>query len=335
MMRNKIKTQRCKLFQKITLLTVLFTFQFTFQAAASSQLGSLKMGIEPWLGYGLWHIAKQDQLFHDAGFKQVEIINFAEDKDINAALASGQIDVANIATHTAMGMIAAGLPVKVVMLLDQSETADAMLVNGSIHSLQDLKGKRVAFEEGTTSDILLHSALSSVNMTLKDIIPVPMPASNAGSALIAGQVPAAVTYEPYLTVAKKNDPSLKMLYSGASDPGLISDVLIVRQSLVDQHPQQVSALIQVWKKALAAYRQNTSRGRAIIAKAVGATPDELTTAFDGVKYLSLQDNQSMLSGEFKHTTFPHILKAAKEANLLLGTVTFDQVIDPSFIENSQ
>ncbi|MEI8632554.1 ABC transporter substrate-binding protein [Vibrio sp. PP-XX7] len=146
--------------------------------------------------------------------------------------ASGQIDAANIATHTAMGMIAAGLPVKVVMLLDQSETADALMVSPSIHSLKDLKGKQVAYEEGTTSDILLHSALSSVNMTLKDIVPVPMPASNAGSALIAGQVPAAVTYEPYLTVAKTNDASLKMLYSGASDPGLISDVLVVRRALL-------------------------------------------------------------------------------------------------------
>ncbi|MDC0609602.1 ABC transporter substrate-binding protein [Vibrio sp.] len=298
----------------------------------AADLGKLKMGIEPWLGYGLWHIAAQDKLFKKQGFDQVDVVNFAEDKDINAALASGQIDVANIATHTAMGMISAGLPIKVIMLLDQSETADALIVSKDIMSLEDLKGKQVAYEEGTTSDILLHSALSSVGMTTADIKPVPMPASNAGSALIAGQVPVAVTYEPYLTVAKNNDPSIKMLYSGASDPGLISDVLVVRQSVIDDHPEQVSALIKVWAASLKEYNTNTKRGREIISKAVGASPEELSTAFDGVKYLNVSANKAMLAGEFKDQTFPHILKAANDAKIISADLAFDQVVDSSFIE---
>ncbi|MCE0492781.1 ABC transporter substrate-binding protein [Vibrio salinus] len=303
--------------------------------ALAENLGKMKMGIEPWLGYGLWHIAAQDKLFKKEGFENVDIVNFAEDKDINAALASGQIDVANIATHTAMGMISAGLPIKVIMLLDQSETADALITSDKIKSLKDLKGKRVAYEEGTTSDILLHSALSSIGLTIKDIIPVPMPASNAGSALIAGQVPVAVTYEPYLTAAKNNDASIKMLYSGASDPGLISDVLVVRQSVIDKHPEQITALIDVWAKSLKEYNNNTKRGREIISKAVGASPEELSTAFDGVEYLDIPTNKSMLDGEFKNKTFPHILKAANEANIISADLTFKQVVDPSFIETKE
>ncbi|TIN45866.1 MAG: ABC transporter substrate-binding protein, partial [Mesorhizobium sp.] len=66
-------------------------------------------------------------LFKTNGLSDVQIVNFAEDKDINAALASGQLDAANIATHTAMGMVAAGLPVKIVLLLDVSMTADAII----------------------------------------------------------------------------------------------------------------------------------------------------------------------------------------------------------------
>ncbi|MEI8632555.1 hypothetical protein P4S72_12370 [Vibrio sp. PP-XX7] len=49
------------------------------------------------------------------------------------------------------------------------------------------------------------------------------------------------------------------------------------------------------------------------------------TAFDGIKYLSVADNQSLLTGEFKQATFPHILKAAAEAHLLLNSnITFDK-----------
>ncbi|CAG9298131.1 ABC transporter substrate-binding protein [Celerinatantimonas diazotrophica] len=322
-------------FAKMRKVTCLIALLGSMTAHGAEHLGSLKMGIEPWLGYGLWYVAAHDGLFKKQGFKNVDIINFTEDKDINAALASGQIDVANIATHTAMGMIAAGLPVKAVLLLDQSNTADAILASAKIKSLKDIKGKKVAYEQGTTSDILLHSALSSVHLSEADIIPVPMPAANAGSALIAGNVPVAVTYEPYISVAEKNDPNLKMLYSGASDPGLISDVLVVRQSVINKHPKQVAALIEVWKKALANYRQHTQLDRNIIATAIGATPDDLKTAFDGIKYIDIKTNKQMLEGAFRTQTFPHILKAAKSASLVPTNVKFTQVFDDSFVKKAK
>src|SRR5579871_6237931 len=166
---------------------------------AKPEPGTFKLGIEPWLGYGQWHVAAKKGLFAKEGLSDVQIVNFTEDKDINAALASGQLDAANIATHTAMGMVAAGLPVKIVTLLDFSLNADAILAGKDIQSVLDLKGKEVAFEEGTTSDILLNYALASGGMTMADVKPVPMPAADAGSALIAGKVPVAVTYEPYIS----------------------------------------------------------------------------------------------------------------------------------------
>jgi ABC-type nitrate/sulfonate/bicarbonate transport system substrate-binding protein len=88
-------------------------------------------------------------IFAKNGLEKVELVNFTEDKDINAALASGQIDGANIATHTAMAMAAAGLPIKIVMLEDISMSADAIIAGKDINSIADLKGKQVAFEQGT------------------------------------------------------------------------------------------------------------------------------------------------------------------------------------------
>lgn len=203
---------------------------------ATPESGTFRLGIEPWLGYGLWHVAKAKNMFAKHGLADVELVNFTEDKDINAALASGQLDGANIATHTAMAMAAAGLPVKIVMLLDVSMSADAIIAGNGIGSVNDLKGKQIAYEEGTTSDILLNYALRANGMTLADVQPVPMPAADAGSALIAGRVPAAVTYEPYLTVARNQDKTVKLLFTAGKDPGLVSDVLVVRDSVADSKP---------------------------------------------------------------------------------------------------
>ena len=99
---------------------------------ASPESGAIKMGIEPWLGYGQWHVAAKKGLFKANGLDEVEIVNFTTDADLNAALASGQIQAGNIATHTAMAFAAAGLPIKIVALLDVSMTADAMITDGSV-----------------------------------------------------------------------------------------------------------------------------------------------------------------------------------------------------------
>ncbi len=105
---------------------------FAQDIPAKPEAGTVKMGIEPWLGYGQWHVAAKKDLFKAQGLEGVEIINFNTDADINAALAAGQLNCGNIATHTAMNFIAAGLPLKIVALLDVSKTADAIISDCSV-----------------------------------------------------------------------------------------------------------------------------------------------------------------------------------------------------------
>ncbi|NEI73500.1 ABC transporter substrate-binding protein [Rhizobium lusitanum] len=301
------------------------------QIPSKPEAGAFKIGIEPWLGYGQWHVAADKGLFKKVGLDDVQIVNFSEDKDINAALASGQLDAANIATHTAMGMVAAGLPVKIVSLLDFSLKADAILAGPDVKSVADLKGKNIAFEEGTTSDILLNYALASNGMTINDIVKVPMPAADAGTALIAGRVPIAVTYEPYISTALAQNKDIKLLFEAGKDPGLVSDVLVVREDVLKQKPGQVLAMIKAWDAALADYKANTDADRAVIAKAVGATPDDLKTAFDGVQYYSSAEASKAFDGDFKTKTFADVLKAAKQAGLVTQDVSADSMIDASFV----
>jgi NitT/TauT family transport system substrate-binding protein len=294
--------------------------------------GAIKMAIEPWLGYGQWHIAAKKGLFKNSGLPDVEVVNFNTDADLNAALAAGQVQCGNIATHTAMAFAAAGLPIKIIALLDVSMTADAMITDGSIASVADLKGKQVAFEEGTTSHILLNYALSQNGMTLNDVEKIPMPASDAGSALIAGKVPVAVTYEPYLTLAMQQNNKVKMLYSAGENPGLISDVFVVREDYLAEKPGQVLALLKAWDAALADYNADTAGGRAIISEAVGAKPEELATAFDGVKYFTVAENKTQLTGDFVKKVIPQVKQAATEAGLLSKDVDLAKLIDTRFVE---
>ncbi len=295
------------------------------------ETGGIKMGLEPWLGYGQWHVAAKKDLFKAQGLESVELVNFTQDADLNAAMASGQLDCANVATHTAMAFAAAGLPLKIVLLLDVSMTADAMLSDGSVNSIPELKGKQVAYEEGTTSDLLLNYALAANNMTVADIQKVPMPAADAGSALIAGKVPVAVTYEPYLTTAKKQNDKVKMIYSASVEPGLISDVLVVSEKFLKEKPGQILALVKTWGAAYADYAAHTDEDRGIIATAVGDTPENLATAFDGVKYYSLEENKTAIGGDFPKKVMAAVKDAATKAGILTKDIDPTALLDPRFV----
>jgi NitT/TauT family transport system substrate-binding protein len=292
--------------------------------------GQFRMGIEPWLGYGPWWVAQERGIFAQNGL-DVTVINFDADDQINAALVSGQIEGANIATHTALRLASEGTAITIVLLLDQSNAADAILAGPEVASVADLRGKQVAYEEGTTSDILLRYALSENGMTIADIAKVPMPAAQAGVAAIAGQVPAAVTYEPYLTVALQQNPQYKLIYEAGQKPGLIGDVFVVRNDYLATHPGQVDALIATWGGAVAEYNTNTADAQGIIEKAVGADAGSLKTAFDGVRIYDLQEARDLMTGGAYLTTLGEVKAIATDAGIMSQPVDEAALMDTSYI----
>ncbi len=292
--------------------------------------GQFRMGIEPWLGYGPWHVAQEQGIFKQNGLDDVKIINFTTDDQINSAFAAGKLDGSNIATHTALRFAAAGLPVKIILLEDQSLAADAILAGSEIKSIADLRGKKVAYEEGTTSDILLSYALAQNGMTKKDIVPVPTPAADAGTLFIAGKVPAAVTYEPYLSAALKEDKDAKLLYTAAENPGLVSDVFVVTDDTIKNKPGQLLALINSWGQAITYYNANKAAAQKTIGKAVGYDPG--AEAFAGVQFYTIAENKKVLNGSFKTATAQDVLKAATDAGLIKGSVNPADIIVAKFVD---
>ena len=139
---------------------------------------------------------------------------------MNAALASGQLDVEAVATNTMIAMINQGVDAQAFLLLDASFEADAIIAHKDIESIEDLAGREVAYEPGSTSDLLLNYALSQAGLSIDDVEPVPIAAADVGVALIAGQVDVAVTYEPYISAALRiamNTACFTRLPSGPAD----------------------------------------------------------------------------------------------------------------------
>ena len=296
----------------------------------SGSTDTLTLATQPWLGYGPWYIAQEKGFFEDQGL-DVKITSFDEDAEMTASLGSGQVDVANAASHTVLQWVESHQDGYIALLLDTSETADAILANSSISSIADLKGKRIAYEEGSVSNLLLDHALSENGLSISDISPVPMGPSDAAVALSSGRVDAAVTYEPYITDALGENSGIKTLYTASEKEGLIGDVLFVSKKAAEEKPEAVKKAVLAWGDAIDFYKSNKSEAQEIIAENIGSKAEDLETAFDGVKFFSLEDNKKQLGDDYLNSVLPSVEESAIHAGIVEQKLDLKSIVSTDFL----
>lgn len=289
------------------------------------------LGTQPWIGYGPFTIAQQRGIFDREGL-EVEITNFKEDRQINAALASRRLDGVNAGFVQALAFAQANLGTKVVLVQDTSQEADAILAGPGIDSVGDLRGKRVAYEEGTTGEILVRYALAENGLSLDDVKTVPIAATEAGPSIIAGRVDAAYTYEPFVSSAQGSGRGIRPIYTAAERPGLISDVLVVRDEVIEEEPGKVAAMVRAWDGGLSTYDEDPEEGQRIIAEDLGTDLAELRDAFKGITFYDARRNSvDLRSGELIET-LGIVADTAREAGLVSGDVDVKSLIDTRFVD---
>jgi len=295
----------------------------------------VKLGVQPWLGYGPFWIADKKGFFEKHGI-DVEVINFTWDADMGAAVASGKVQVIAAATNFLIAILNQDIDLQGFLVLDASYEADAVLAPDAIRTVGELKGKNVAYEAGATSDLLINYALKENGLSIKDVKPVQMAASDAGLALIAGRVDVAVTYEPYISAALRQGKGFHVLYTAAERPGLISDLAVASRKYIEDNPEIIKSVILAWDDAVQFLKQNPEEGGKIIADAVHSPMDEFKIAMEGVRIFDLKKNSSTMKGEFQKTmvdigqimmeTTPENIKKIPDPDTALATKYVQELV---------
>ena len=132
--------------------------------------------------------------FEKYGF-DVELVEFADGPTIISAMESGSIDYAYIGTGAHKLCIQGRA---YVICFAQLSNADAVIGNTDkgVNTVEDLKGKKVAYSSGTSSEEILKATLGKANLTLDDIEAVEMDASAITTAMVSGKVDACATWSP-------------------------------------------------------------------------------------------------------------------------------------------
>jgi NitT/TauT family transport system substrate-binding protein len=247
--------------------------------------GAVRIGYSAWPGWIPWKVTEEKGLF---GIP-VTLQWFDGYLDSINALNAGQLDCNSQTLNDTISSIAGGADLQVVLTNDNSTGNDQIIVAEGIKTVADLKGKRVAAEEGTVDHYLLLLGLEKAGLSADDITFVPLETGAAAAAFVAGQVDAVGVFAPFTTQALKR-PGSSTLFSSADFPGAISDHLVCRREFVEANPEKIQQVVNAWFATLAEMKANPETSLAILSARGGVSEEEYKAYEAGTTLFSLEDN---------------------------------------------
>ncbi|OOW86699.1 sulfonate ABC transporter substrate-binding protein [Xanthomonas campestris pv. vitiswoodrowii] len=161
-------------------------------------------------------LAKQHRLLEQR-FAQTKIIwvEFPAGPQLLEALNVGSIDLGGAGDIPPLFAQAAGADLLYVGWVPPTPKAETILVpsTSALRTVAGLKGKRVAFQKGSSAHNLLLRLLAKSGLSMRDITPLYLSPANARAAFAAGQVDAWAIWDPWYS-ALTLDGSARLLANG-------------------------------------------------------------------------------------------------------------------------
>jgi NitT/TauT family transport system substrate-binding protein len=305
-----------------------------FVAFSAQAAQPLKIGYSDWPGWVAWQVAIDKGWFKEAGVAaDFEWFDYSASME---AFAAGKIDAVTMTNGDALVTGAAGGKSVMIMLTDYSNGNDMIVARPGIKSLQDLKGKKVAVEEGLVEHLLLLNGLKQAGMKESDVTLVNAKTNEMPQVLASGDVAAVGAWQPIAGQAMKALPGARPIYTSANEPGLIYDVLAVSPASAKQRRAEWLKVVKVWDRVVKYVNDPKTQPDAvkIMAARVGISPAAYLPLLKGTHLLSLADGRKIYVKGDGFGSLYGSSKVADDFNVANGVYKahqdVDSYIDPSF-----
>lgn len=251
-------------------------------AASDGELVPLKIAFCTWAGYAPVFIGIEKGYFEELGY-DVEVVIMEDESTYGAAFVSGSIQALGQVLDRDIIQYDAGAPEQYVCTMDCSTGGDGLIASAEIQSVNDLAGKTVALDKSATSYFFFLQVLADSDITEDQINIVEMGNDAAGEAFIAGQVDAAVTWEPALSNCGQREGG-HILVSSAEYPKAIIDVLTISTDFLKEHPDAADALNAGWNKSVDYLNANFEEGCEIMAAGLDLSKEDVIAECAGITF---------------------------------------------------
>ena len=170
---------------------------------------------------------------------------FTDFPTVVEALKARKIDATFILAPLAMVLREQGVPIHIVYLGHRDGSTVIVPKASNARSLRDLRGKTFARPSKFSNQYLVITKLmEDEGMAPGDLNFVDMPPPDMPSALAAGAIDAYFIGEPYAAKAELAGTGRVLYYAKDIWPHFVSCVLVVRDELIAEHPEQVRDLVR-------------------------------------------------------------------------------------------
>jgi NitT/TauT family transport system substrate-binding protein len=295
----------------------------------------ITLGYSNWAGWWPWAIAAEKGLFEQNNVN-VELRWFDSYIASMEALAAGQLDANCQTLNDTISFAADAVNGSVAVLVnDNSAGNDKIIVTAEINTIDDLIGKRVAVEEGVVDDFLLTLALEEAGYSREDVEIVGMDTGDAAAAFVNGDVDAVGAFPPFWLIALEREGS-KELISSKDFPGAIPDLLVVTQTLIDDQPEVVQALVNTWFDIRAFMAENPEEADQIMAERAGVDVSEMERLKEGTEFFTIEQNLEAFSEGDSMTHMPYAAEKMAEFMVKVGFIPeappLEPLLDDQFVQ---
>lgn len=298
---------------------------------------NITLGAVPWIGYGPIYVAVAKGFFAQHGLK-VRVVNFNDNAAMPGAVYGGQVTAATLTYDQVIAANAKGWNLKVVMPIDYSAGADAIVAADDITSVAQLKGLKVAYAPLSPSDFLLGYALSQAGLTKSDITSINVPSDGVAGVMVGGSTKVGVTYDPSVSSIVQVDGGKRfhVLFSSKQAPGLITDVLVMSPKFLKSDPAAVTDFIKAFVEGEAYMKSDPADANAIIGQALGVSGADVKAQLAGVENPDLAAMPSVLAKSDQLPSFwvsgPVIAKLLKAEGQIQTVPPIAGTYDASFVD---
>lgn len=249
------------------------------QTAWAAEPDTLRIGYQK--GSIALVLAKEHGLL-EKRFAQTDVkwIEFPAGPQMLEALNVGALDVGSTGDIPPLFAQAAGADLVYIGAEPPKPSAETILVSNAspLHSVADLKGKKVAFQKGSSSHNLILRALNNAGLSYKDIQPVYLPPADARAAFEQGSVDAWAIWEPYSSLALSQSPS--HVLANGEGLGLSGPVYTARREYARDNPGFVHDLLAELTNAEALTRSQREDSLKVLTNFMGLPAEVVARYMD-------------------------------------------------------
>jgi taurine transport system substrate-binding protein len=268
-------------------------------------------------------VARAEKKFEAATGWEIEWRTFGSGTEVIAAMASGDVQVAELGSSPLAIAASQGVDLQLFMIAQGLGTAESLIAkaDSGITKLEDVKGKRIAVPVGSTAHYSLMGGLAHAGIAESDVTIINLPADQIAAAWDSGQVDAAFIWEPVQNQILQTGTFILGADQTAAWGYPTFDGWVVNTEFAAANAEAMVAFARVMNEANMAYLADPAAWTAdsapvkTIAEVTGAAADQVPTILKGFTFIPLADQLSDAwlggAGANMKTTADFLVKAGR------------------------